>query len=158
VHARQARKGGLRDEEVHGLGLADVRPAVRGEVDDRFLGQVPHGLVEVLQVRGDLGDGREAAVRRDDAVLEVGGPEPAGEEVADEPRVEHRKLAGEGAARVQVAGLRLEALAVAQELARGRGGHGRDAEAVPQPGRAHAGPERVPVVHVAGRHAPEVEL
>ena len=52
VHARQLAVAWLRDVNVEGLALVDVRPAVSGHLQDSLLGDLPHTFVESLQIVG----------------------------------------------------------------------------------------------------------
>ena len=69
VGRRDARHGGLLDVVVEALGLADVRRARGGLVDDGLHGHVPGGLEDVLHGLGHARDAHEAAAVGDDVVL-----------------------------------------------------------------------------------------
>lgn len=56
VHAGQFAIIGLCNVDVQGLALVDVGAAVGGHLENRLLGDFPHGFVELLQIVWDLAD------------------------------------------------------------------------------------------------------
>lgn len=56
VHAGQLAVVRLCYVDVQGLALVDVGPTVGGHLDYSFLGDLPYGFVELLQIIWDLID------------------------------------------------------------------------------------------------------
>mmetsp|Transcript_19724 Transcript_19724/g.41632 ORF Transcript_19724/g.41632 Transcript_19724/m.41632 type:complete len:589 (-) Transcript_19724:922-2688(-) len=143
--------------DVEALALVDEGASVRRHVDEGPLLDLPHRLVDGLEVVGN-GHPRHRAVCRDELILEVLVPEPKVDQVTQQVLVDHHELAAEDPPRVQVGGVGLEALVVAQDLA-GRGRwHGRQQEAVPHAVLLDGLPEPLPVPPVARLDAPHVRL
>lgn len=116
--------------DVEGLGLIDEGAAVGGHLHDGALGDFPDGFVEGLDVGGDVGHVLDGAAVRDDAVFHVVAPETHVDEVFEKPGVNNLEFAGEHAPGVDVGRVRFETLIVAEDLARGGGGHWGDKEGV----------------------------
>lgn len=66
----------------------------------------------------------------DDTVLHVIIPQTEVDQIAQQPRIDNLELASEHASRVNVRGVGLEALVVAEDLTRARGRHGGDEKRV----------------------------
>ena len=130
VHACDLAHGGFLEMDVEGLGLVDEGAAVGGHLDDGALGDFPYGFIERLDVGGDVGDVLDGAAVGDDAVFHVVAPETHVDEVFQEPGVDDLEFTSEYSPGVDVGGVRLEALIVAEDLARGGGGHGGDEKRV----------------------------
>lgn len=62
MHAGEFAVVGLGDVDVEGLALVDEGSSVRCHLQDGFLGDLPHRLVELLQVLRNLGDVLERKV------------------------------------------------------------------------------------------------
>ena len=160
MQRRQLTAVGVGHVHVERLRLVDEGAAVGGHVHEDALLDLPDRLVDLLEVVGDV-QRLDGAVVGDELVLEAGVPEAHLGEVGEEVLVHDGELAGEHATGVDVGGVRLEALVVAQNLGRGRGGHGRDEERVADAVLGDLGPEPGPVVPVAAGHlgeAPHVGL
>ena len=61
MHAGQLAVVRLGDVDVERLALVDEGAAVGGHLEHRLLGDLPHRLIESLQVSRDTGDGLEGA-------------------------------------------------------------------------------------------------
>eukprot|EP00754_Rhynchopus_humris_P001505 Rhum_TRINITY_DN10876_c0_g1::Rhum_TRINITY_DN10876_c0_g1_i1::g.40448::m.40448 len=159
VHGRELRLGGGAQEQVQRLRLVDVDGASGGHVDQVLLLDLPDGAVERLDVVGDAGDLLHAAVVRDDLVARRLVPQTLLDQVAHEILVHDGELARQHAAQVDVRRERLEALVVAQDLARRRRRHRRHKERVAHAVRHNLLAERRPVVATRlRRRVPQVEL
>eukprot|EP00760_Papus_ankaliazontas_P021466 PhM_4_TR18693/c1_g1_i1/m.98836 len=159
VHRRERAAGGALQEQVQGLRLVNVRRARRGHVDDILLLDLPHGAVDALEVRAQVGDVLDAAVVGDDGVACGVAPQPDADEITHKVLVHDRELAAEHTAEVHVRRVGLEALVVAQDLRRRRRWHRRYQERVAHAVLLHLSAEGVPVPTTALRlHIPHVEL
>mmetsp|Transcript_39604 Transcript_39604/g.88624 ORF Transcript_39604/g.88624 Transcript_39604/m.88624 type:complete len:220 (+) Transcript_39604:262-921(+) len=125
VHRGELPRGGLGHVDVEGLGLADEGAAVGGHVEAHLLLDLPHGLVQVLHVLRDLPNLLHRPLVRDHLRAHLLGPEAAVDEVAEEVLVHHHELPAQSPAVVHVRGEGFDGLVVAQDLRRGRRGHGR---------------------------------
>ena len=110
--------------DVERLRLVDEGTPVGGHVDDRTLRDLPDGLVDRLEVGRDLSDVLNRALASDDPVAHLVVPEAELDQITEQPRADDLELAGEDTTRVDVRGVRLEALVVAEDL-RGRSGRHR---------------------------------
>ena len=118
----------------------------------------PSGPVQGLEILGNFLDVLDGPVGGNQLVLHPLIPEAQLGQVAEEVLVDHDELTAECAPGVDVGGVGLEALVVAEDLRGGGRGHGRDEQAV-----AHALfhdflLENVPLPPVAWLDAPQVEL
>ena len=116
VHAGDLAHGGLLHVNVQGLGLIDEGTTIGSHLQDGTLGDFPDGLVEGLDVGGDVGDVLDGAAIGDDTVLHVVGPQAQVDKILQQPGVDDLELAGQDTARVDVGGVGLEALVVAEDL------------------------------------------
>lgn len=116
VHTGELAHGRLLQVDVEGLRLIDVGTAVGGHLQNVALGDLPDGLVQGLDVGGNVGDVLDGATIGDDAVLHVVGPQAEVDEVLQEPRVNDLELTSQDTAGVDVRGVGLEALVEAQNL------------------------------------------
>ena len=123
VHAGDLAHGGLAHVNVEGLGLINEGTTVGSHLNNGPLRDFPNGLVEGLDVLGNAGNVLDRATFGNDAVLHVVGPETHLYEIPEKPRVDDLELAGEHTSLVDVGGIRLEALVVAENLRGGSSGH-----------------------------------
>jgi hypothetical protein len=89
-------------------------PRSAAHVDDDFLADLVGRFVHVADFLRDVFDALHGAVGGHDGFAHFFVPHAEAHEVAHEVFVHHDVLAGEGAAGVEVGGVRLEALVVAQ--------------------------------------------
>jgi hypothetical protein len=75
VHAGELAEVGVLHVQVQALALADVGTPVGGHVDDGALRNLPHRLVQVLDVLRHAGDALHRAIGRDDVLLHLLVPE-----------------------------------------------------------------------------------
>mmetsp|Transcript_5523 Transcript_5523/g.7783 ORF Transcript_5523/g.7783 Transcript_5523/m.7783 type:complete len:590 (-) Transcript_5523:355-2124(-) len=159
VHRGESGSGGLGHVDVERLRLADEGPAVRRLVDDGLLLDLPHRLVQLLDVLRDHSHLLHAAAVRDDLVAHLRRPQSLLHQLLQQVLVHHRELAGQHAAIVHVRGEGLRGLVVAEYLCGGGGGHGGQHERVPEAVLRDAGSQRRPVpATLLGGHLPEVLL
>lgn len=158
VHGRELAEIGIFYKQVHALALANVRAPVGGHVYDGLLAQFPHRAVQHFDVLGYAGYVLHRTIGGHQAVFHLFVPQAQSDEVFQQVFVHDDELAGEGAPTVNVGGIRLEALVVAQYLRGRSGGHGRQQEAVAQSVPGYVGLQRAPVEAVRGRHVPHVVL
>mmetsp|Transcript_39014 Transcript_39014/g.91260 ORF Transcript_39014/g.91260 Transcript_39014/m.91260 type:complete len:642 (+) Transcript_39014:465-2390(+) len=158
MHRRELGVVGVRHEDVEALALVDESAAVGGHVDQRAHLQLPAGLVERLEIVGDLRDVLDRTIVRDDLVADVVCPQALLHEVAQQVLVDDGELAGEHAPRVDVRRVRLEALVVAEDLRGRSGGHGREEQRVAHALLGDLRLEGGPIPSVRRRHAPHVVL
>mmetsp|Transcript_1161 Transcript_1161/g.4600 ORF Transcript_1161/g.4600 Transcript_1161/m.4600 type:complete len:635 (-) Transcript_1161:687-2591(-) len=160
VQRGELTRVGIGHVHVERLRLVDERAAVGGHVHQHALLDLPHRLVNRLEVLGQV-QALHGAVVGDEVVLQRGVPQTELGEVVEEVVVHHGELTGKHAARVDVGGVRLEALVVAEDLRGGRGGHGRDEQRVAHAVGGNLLAQAGPVVAVAAGHlrdAPHVRL
>mmetsp|Transcript_72698 Transcript_72698/g.210469 ORF Transcript_72698/g.210469 Transcript_72698/m.210469 type:complete len:319 (+) Transcript_72698:277-1233(+) len=158
VHGGQLRRGGVHHVDVQRLGLVDVGPPVGRHVEDRALLDLPDGLVQGLDLLGEV-QVLHAAVVRDEAHPHVLRPQAQLDQVAEEVAVDLHKLAGHDPAHVEVLRVGLEGLAIAQDLRRTRCGHRRHEQRVAHAMLGNLRLQAGPVPSPARRRlAPKVEL
>mmetsp|Transcript_25495 Transcript_25495/g.80440 ORF Transcript_25495/g.80440 Transcript_25495/m.80440 type:complete len:380 (-) Transcript_25495:95-1234(-) len=158
VHGRELRRRGVDHVDVQRLRLVDVSAPVGCHVEHDLLLDLPDGLVELLEVRGQL-EALHAAVVGDELRADVLRPELALRELAHEVAVHLHELARERAAHVEVLRVGLEGLVVPQDLRRAGRGHGGYQQGVPEAVLRDLGLQARPVPAAAlGRALPEVEL
>mmetsp|Transcript_1236 Transcript_1236/g.5472 ORF Transcript_1236/g.5472 Transcript_1236/m.5472 type:complete len:326 (+) Transcript_1236:605-1582(+) len=157
---RELSAVGVGHVDVEGLGLVDERAAVGGHVHQHALLDLPHRLVDLLEVIREV-KLLHGAVVLDQVVLERRVPQAHLGEVGQKMVVHDGEFTGEHAPGVDVGRVRLEALVVAQDLRRGSRGHGRDEERVANAVRRNLGAKSGPVVPGTAGHlrdAPHVGL
>jgi len=128
----QLRCGGLVDVQIEALALIDERATVRRHVDDGALADLPHRLVEVLDVVGDALDVLDRTVVGNDHISHLRIPKAKRDKIFDQILVDHREISGKDSSVVNIRGVGLEAFIVAQNLGGRGGGHGSNKEAVPE--------------------------
>ena len=106
VHARELAHCWCLEVDVEGLGLANVRATIRREVDNLLLRDLPDGLVDRLDLRGDVGNVLDRSVMSDDEVLHVIVPETEINELAQEPWADDLELASKNTTGIDVAEVR----------------------------------------------------
>jgi len=99
---RNEGKAHLSHVDVEALALANKRPAVRGLVDDDLLLDLPHRLVQVLELLGQSSHALHAAAVGDDLVAHLRGPQAALDQVLEQVLVDHGELASQHAAVIHV--------------------------------------------------------
>mmetsp|Transcript_25496 Transcript_25496/g.80444 ORF Transcript_25496/g.80444 Transcript_25496/m.80444 type:complete len:257 (-) Transcript_25496:95-865(-) len=158
VHGRELRRRGVDHVDVQRLRLVDVSAPVGCHVEHDLLLDLPDGLVQLLDVRGQL-KLLHAAVLGDELHAHVIRPEASLDEIAEQVPVHRHELAREHAAHVEVLRVGLEGLVVAQDLRRARRGHRCHQQRVPHAMLADLLLQPRPVPFAAlGNAAPEVEL
>jgi len=115
---------------VQALALADEGSSVRSEVKDLLLRNFPDGFIDRLDIIRNVRDVLNRTIVGDDHVFHVVIPQVELNEFAEEPGADDLEFACEDTSGVDVAGVRLEALVVAQNLACGGSGHGRNEQRV----------------------------
>ena len=85
----------LADVHVHALALADEGASVSGHVDDSALGDLPHGLVDVAYLLGELVDIMDRSAVGDHPVVDALGPMSVGCEVTHKVLVDDGEFSGE---------------------------------------------------------------
>ena len=131
VHGRECRVVRVLHPQVHALALANERAPVRRHVNDVLHRDLPHRAVLALQVLAQPANVLHAALVRHNVVFHALVPQPRRLQIRNQVPVHQNELARHGAARVNVAGNRLKALRVAEDLRRAGGGHGRQKQRVP---------------------------
>src|SRR5690606_27689313 len=144
---------------VQALRLADVRTAVGRHVDDHLLRDLPHRLIDVLDVLWDLGNILYGTVCGDQLLPHVLIPQAEFHQVFHQVTVHDDEVAGEGSPRIDIRCVWLKAFVVAENLRGGSRRHGRDQERVPYAVLFHVAFELLPVPASALRgDTPHVEL
>ena len=144
--------------DVERLRLINEGSSVRGLFDHILLRDLPDSLVQLLNLVRDVGDVLDAAIGRDDVILDIIIPHSQLHQVLEKVLVDHLELATEHSPGVDVAGVRLHGLVVAEDLRRAGRGHGGHQQAVPDPVLRNLGLEAGPVVEAGGLHVPHVVL
>jgi hypothetical protein len=80
---------------VHALALADEGASVGRHVNDGALGDLPHCLVDVAHLLGELSDVLDGSAVSDDLVADALGPIPVGCEVAQKVLIDDNEFSGE---------------------------------------------------------------
>mmetsp|Transcript_57690 Transcript_57690/g.108109 ORF Transcript_57690/g.108109 Transcript_57690/m.108109 type:complete len:222 (-) Transcript_57690:1604-2269(-) len=158
MHRGQLLHGAIRHVDVQGLGLVDVRPAIRRKIQDPLLTDLPDRLVQVLHVLGKR-QLLHAAIVGNELHAQLLCVEATLDEIAQEVAVHRHELSGERPPHVEVLGVWLEGLVVAQDLSGARRGHRGKQQRVPEavPADALLQPSPVPAPAL-GRPSPEVKL
>ncbi len=158
VHRSELTESRCRQVDVERLRLADESTTVGRHVDDSLLTDLPNGLVELLDTVRDTGNVLNRTTVSDDTVLHGVVPKTLLNELTEQPRVDDLELTSEYTARVDVRGVRLEALVEAENLT-GRGSrHGSEQERVAKTVLGNLGLEAGPVPEVGGCNTPHVVL
>ena len=92
----------IREIQVKALGLADKWSSANSELHRRLLGDLPDSLIDLFDTVRDHLDALNAAVVRDDHVLDIRGPEAQGGQVSHEVAIDADKLTREHSASVDV--------------------------------------------------------
>ena len=158
MHAGQLTERRRLKVDIETLALANEWSTVGSHVENLLLTDLPDSLVDSLDIVGDVGDVLNRAIVGNDHVLHRIIPEAKLDELPEEPRANDLEFTGEDTAGVDVAGVGLEALVVAQNLTGRCSRHRSDQEGVPQPGTSDFLLERSPVPEVRGGDAPKVVL
>jgi hypothetical protein len=90
--------------DVQALALANICATIRSEVDDLLLRDFPDGLVDGLDVVGDIGDLLDRATVGNDPILHVIVPELEVNKLTEQPRTDDLEFASEHTTSVNVAG------------------------------------------------------
>ena len=161
VHGRQFAHVGGFHKQVERLGLVNKQSAIRSHVDDVAHGNLPNRLVQFLDVGRNGIDVLDGTVAGHDGIFHLLVPKTELNQVQQEVLVHHNKLARQNASGVDVGGIRLEALVVAQNLA-GRGRrHRSHQKGVPNAVLANFCTQGLPVPTAAQAvfaNAPHIEL
>mmetsp|Transcript_5149 Transcript_5149/g.9357 ORF Transcript_5149/g.9357 Transcript_5149/m.9357 type:complete len:221 (+) Transcript_5149:217-879(+) len=131
VEGGELGKGGLHHVHVERLALINEGATLGRHVHQAPLPNLPHRLVDRLQLWGEGVQVLHAALRGHQFVLHARIPQPQRHQIRQQVLVHHRKLPAQHATDVNVARVRLEALIVPQNLAGAGRGHGRHQQAVP---------------------------
>ena len=102
MHARQLTRARLANVDVHALTLANECATIGSHIDDGSLGDLPDSLIDLFDPVRDHLDALNAAVVRDDHVLDIRGPEAQGGQVSHEVAIDADKLTREHSASVDV--------------------------------------------------------
>ena len=158
VHGTHLAKVGFRNVDVQGLRLVNEGSSVSSLFDDSLLGYLPDCLVELLDMIRNDGDVLDTPIEGDNLVLEVISPDAKLHQVLEKMLVDDLELPAEHPPGVDVAGVGLHGLVVAEDLRRAGRGHGGHQQAVPDPVLRNLGLEAGPVVEAGGLHVPHVVL
>lgn len=88
MHGGTLSIGGVRQVQIQRLTLINERSAVRCHLEDGLLRDLPHRLVEVLDVLRNAGNALNGAVPGDKLILKVVAPYALGNKVFQEMRVD----------------------------------------------------------------------
>mmetsp|Transcript_72697 Transcript_72697/g.210465 ORF Transcript_72697/g.210465 Transcript_72697/m.210465 type:complete len:386 (+) Transcript_72697:277-1434(+) len=158
VHGGQLRRGGVHHVDVQGLRLVDVDAAICRHVDDHPLLDLPHSLVELLQVAWQI-NVLDAAIVRDQLHAHLLRVELPVDEIPEKVTVDGDELAGQDAAHIEVLRVRLERLVVAKDLRSAGCGHRCHQKGVPEAMLRDLCLETGPIPTATARRVPpEVEL
>jgi hypothetical protein len=100
----------------------------------------------------------DRAIAGNDLILQIITPQATLRQILQQVLVHHLKVAGQDAASVNVAGVRLERLIISEDLRSGRSGHRRQQQTVPDAVSHHLLAQRGPVPSAGRCHAPHVLL
>jgi hypothetical protein len=127
-------------------------------LDNLSLRNLPHGLVQSLDIGRDVGDVLNGTVISNDTVLHSIGPKTHVDKILEEPGVDNLELASKDSALVDVRGVRLEALVVAKNLRSTGSRHGSKEQTVADTVSLDILTEGLPVPKVRGLDIPHVKL
>ena len=131
VHGRQRRVVRVLHPQVHALALANECAPVCRHVNHVLHRNLPYRAVLAFQVFAQATDVLHAALIGHDVVFDGLVPQSHRLQIRNQMPVHQNELARHGATRVNVAGNRLKALRVAQNLRRAGGRHRCQQQRVP---------------------------
>mmetsp|Transcript_115149 Transcript_115149/g.161857 ORF Transcript_115149/g.161857 Transcript_115149/m.161857 type:complete len:210 (+) Transcript_115149:316-945(+) len=131
MHGRELGSGHIHHVDVQGLRLVDVSSPIGRHVQDHPLADLPHGLIELLDVVGEI-KCLDTPIVGDELEPQLLAPQVAGDQVTEKVPVDLHELPREHSAHVEVLRVRLEGLIVPQDLCCARRRHWRDQERVPE--------------------------
>ncbi len=103
VHARQLAECGRLKVDVQALALANEGTTISGEINDFLLANLPHRLVDGLDVIGNVRNVLDGAIVCNDHVLHVIVPETKVNQFTEEPRANDLEFTGEHTTSINVA-------------------------------------------------------
>ncbi|KAI6757641.1 hypothetical protein HG531_003466 [Fusarium graminearum] len=158
VHAGDLAHGRVLHVNVERLRLINEGTTVSSHLHNLSLRNLPHSLVQSLDLGRDVGDVLDRTVISNDAVLHSIGPKTHVDKILEKPGVDNLELASKDSALVDVGGVRLKAFVVAKNL-RGTGGrHRSNEQTVADTVSLDILSEGFPVPKVRGLDIPHVEL
>lgn len=159
VGSCQLAVGWLCHVDVQTLRLANIRCSSSGQVDECFLRDLPHSLVEQLEVIRKFLDGLHTPVVCNDLVSDVIIPLAKCNQVSHHVRVHADELSCQHSSGVDVGSIWFKGLVVAKDLGSGGCWHGSNEEGVASTILDHILAQAIPVVSGSVRFlVPEVEL
>lgn len=130
MHRSNLPKGRVLDMDIQTLTLINKRTPISSHIHNRLLTQLPHSLVERLQLARNIRDILNTPIIRNNPILHIIAPKPQINEIPQQPRIDDLEFAREHTARVNVGGVGFKALVEAEDLGCRGGGHGGDEERV----------------------------
>mmetsp|Transcript_29472 Transcript_29472/g.46849 ORF Transcript_29472/g.46849 Transcript_29472/m.46849 type:complete len:279 (-) Transcript_29472:1426-2262(-) len=123
MHGSELTKIRVLHMDVKRLRLIDEVSAIDGHIDELLLRDLPHRLIDLLELRRDLVQSLHTAVGRNQLVLQQRRPHSQLDEIAQQMVIDAHKLSRQCPPHIHIRRVRLKTLVVAQDLRSGRRRH-----------------------------------